>query len=236
MFAGARYFFIGLGLIIKPGIRRFVVIPLIINVVIFSAVLWLGSRWFDQFLDKMLPTWLSWAEFILWPLFALSYFLLLFYLFALLVNVIAAPFNDLLAEKVEQYLRGSTATESTDHNFWLEIPRSIANEIGKLLYFLLRSIPLLILFVIPGVNLFAPLVWFVFSAWILSLEYLDYPCSNHNITFKDTRAKIRNNRLTCISFGSAVTGFTMLPIINFIAMPAAVAGATKLYLEELEST
>lgn len=235
MLGGARYFFQGLGLLTKPGIRRFVIIPLLINVGIFSAVLWLGSRWFDQFLDNMLPGWLSWAEFILWPLFALSYFLLLFYLFALLANVIAAPFNDLLSEKVEAYLRGNIVKADDKNNFWVEVPRSIANEIGKLFYFLLRSIPLLILFVIPGVNLIAPFLWFMFSAWMLSLEYLDYPCGNHNISFKETREKIRARRIRCISFGGAVTAFTMLPVINFIAMPAAVAGATSLYLNELET-
>lgn len=237
MLQGIGYFFTGLKLLPKPGIRRFVIVPLLINIVIFSLVIWFGSQWFDRFLDKVLPGWLSWAEFVLWPLFALSYFLLLFYLFALLINVIAAPFNDLLSEKVEQNLLGkkdSTSDDNPDNSLLKEIPRSIGNEIRKLVYFLLRSIPLIIIFIIPGLQLMAPLLWFVFSAWMLCLEYIDYPCSNHGLLFKQTRQTISRKRLTCLSFGATVTVFTMIPLINFIAMPAAVAGATALYLKEFK--
>lgn len=234
MFQGTAYFFTGLKILPKPGVRRFVIVPLFINIVIFSLVIWFGSQWFDRFLDKVLPGWLSWAEFVLWPLFALSYFLLLFYLFALLINVIAAPFNDLLSERVEQLLLGQKNLESASSasDFLKEIPRSIGNEISKLLYFLLRSLPLLIIFIIPGLQLFAPILWFIFSAWMLSLEYIDYPCSNHGILFKQTRSTVGSKRMTCLGFGATAAVFTMIPVINFIAMPAAVAGATVLYLKE----
>ena len=237
MFRGAGFFFTGISLLTKSGLKRFVIIPLIINSAIFTLVFWFGLQWFDQFLNNLLPSWLSWAEFILWPLFALSYFLMVFYLFALLMNVIAAPFNGLLAEKVEHYLLGDL-TDQPDTNIpqlLKQIPGSIGNELGKLMYFLLRSIPLLVLFLIPGINIIAPLLWFLFSAWMLSLEYLDYPFSNHSISFKNTRALARQQRVTCLSYGAAVTGFTMVPILNFIAMPAAVAGATALYAHSFKN-
>lgn len=235
MFHGIRCLWTGVKLLGRSGLRRFVVIPVLINIAIFATVLWFGIQWFDQFLLKILPGWLEWAEFILWPLFAISYFLVVFYLFALLMNVIAAPFNGLLAEKVEQHLRGEQIKGEAADNMQLikEIPRSVGNEISKLIYFLLRSLPLLLLFVIPGINVVAPFLWLLFSAWMLSLEYLDYPLGNHNIRFKTTRALIRRQRSKCLSFGAMVAGLTMLPVINFIAMPAAVAGATVLYVETL---
>ena len=235
MFQGIRCLFAGVKLLTCPGLRRFVIAPLLINICIFAAVLWFGIHWFDQFLLNLLPGWLEWAEFILWPVFTLSYFLVVFYLFALLMNVIAAPFNDLLAEKVEQHLRGEQLTDMASNTADLikEIPRSIGNEMYKLLYFLVRSLPLLVLFFIPGINVIAPFLWLAFSAWMLSLEYLDYPMGNHNINFKTTRALVGRRRVLCLSFGSIVTGLTMLPIVNFIAMPAAVAGATVLYVENL---
>ncbi len=93
-----------------------------------------GSAWFDQFLENMLLAWLSWAEFILWPIFALSYFLIVFYLFALLANIIAAPFNGLLAEKVEQHLRDDIPqqNQSTIKQLLRELPRTVGSEISKL--------------------------------------------------------------------------------------------------------
>ena len=236
MFSGIKYFLSGFSLIFRSGIKRFVIVPLAINISIFAFGFWLGLTWFDSFLASMLPDWLSWAEFILWPLFALSYFLIVFYLFALLANIIAAPFNGLLAERVELQLRGDTSQlpQSAFHQIIKELPRTIGSEINKLFYFLLRSLPLLILFLIPGVNILAPIIWFLFSAWMLSLEYLDYPLGNHNILFKQTRTLVKQQRAKCLSFGALISAFTMIPIINFIVMPIAVAGATAFFVDSIK--
>lgn len=235
MFRGISFFFSGFKLIFSRGIKRFVLIPLVINISIFAFGFWFGMEWFDQFLERILPAWLSWAEFILWPIFALSYFLVVFYLFALLANIIAAPFNGLLAEKVEQQLRGESnqQNQSTIKQLLKELPRTVGSEINKLFYFLLRSLPLLILFLIPGVNVIAPVIWFLFSAWMLSLEYLDYPFGNHGILFKQTRVLAKQQRTRCLSFGALVSTFTMIPVLNFIVMPVAVAGATALYVNSM---
>ncbi|MFK7794580.1 MAG: sulfate transporter CysZ [Gammaproteobacteria bacterium] len=235
MFRGVSFFFAGFKLIFSHGIKRFVLIPLAINICIFAFGFWFGMEWFDQFLENVLPSWLAWAEFILWPIFALSYFLVMFYLFTLLANIIAAPFNGLLAERVEQQLRGQSSrqNQSTIKQLLKELPRTVGSEINKLFYFLLRSLPLLILFLIPGVNIIAPVVWFLFSAWMLSLEYLDYPLGNHGILFKQTRNLAKQQRTRCLSFGALVSAFTMIPILNFIVMPVAVAGATALYVDSM---
>lgn len=235
MLKGIKYFFSGFTLIFSYGLKRFVLIPLAINISIFALGFWLGLEWFDQLLAKMLPTWLAWAEFILWPIFALSYFLIVFYLFALIANIIAAPFNGLLAEKVELRLRNelSQNNQSAIKQLLKELPRTVGSEINKLFYFLLRSLPLLVIFLIPGINLIAPIIWFAFSAWMLSLEYLDYPLGNHGIFFKQTRALAKQQRARCLSFGALVSVFTMIPILNFIVMPVAVAGATALYVDSI---
>jgi len=159
-------------------------------------------------------------------------------MFALLANIIAAPFNGLLAEKVEQHLRGNNSpqNQSTIKQLLKELPRTVGSEINKLFYFLLRSLPLLVLFLIPGINVIAPIVWFLFSAWMLSLEYLDYPLGNHGILFKQTRGLAKQQRTRCLSFGALVSVFTMIPVLNFIIMPIAVAGATSLYVDSISHT
>ena len=40
--SGAGYLIQGMGLIARPGLRRFVLIPLLINVAVFSAATWYG--------------------------------------------------------------------------------------------------------------------------------------------------------------------------------------------------
>ena len=80
-------------------------------------------------------------------------------------------------------------------------------------------------------QLAAPAVWLVFSAWVLSLEYLEYPLGNRGMLFSEVRGQVARHRGEAMGFGLAVTLLTLIPVVNFLAMPVAVTGATKLYLE-----
>ena len=111
------------------------------------------------------------------------------------------------------------------------IPRAVMSEALKLIYFILWVIPLLIISFIPVINIISPVLWILFSSWILSLEYIAYPMENHNIFFKETRAEVRKRRSLAFGFGAAAMVMTLIPIINFFVMPAAVAGATAMYVE-----
>ena len=84
------------------------------------------------------------------------------------------------------------------------------------------------------VNLAAPVLWFLFNAWYMALEYGDFPMANHGLKFTDQLPRMRRIRFTAIGFGSALTVLMLVPVLNFVAMPAAVAGATALWVKELK--
>ena len=46
--------------------------------------------------------------------------------------------------------------------------------------------------------------------------------------FEDIKTYNRKNRMRSLGLGSAVFILTSIPIVNFFAMPVAVAGATRL--------
>jgi CysZ protein len=230
----------GLRLMRQPGLRRYVAIPLLVSITVFSVAIVAGIHWLDILLDWLLgwlPGWLDWLRYLLWPLFALTGVLLIFYTFSLLTNLIAAPFNGLLAEAVERHLTGLPLE---DMGGWKAVIRdiipSLLSELRKLVYFLLRAIPLGLLFLIPGINLAAPFLWGLFSAWMLAIEYADYPMANHLLHFAEQRKRLRPRRLLALGFGGASLLLTMIPVVNFIAMPASVAGATALWVRELKDT
>ncbi len=235
---GAWYLLTGLKLIVKPGIRGYVAIPLAINILVFAALIWFGARQFGVFLDWLmpeLPQWLQWLSWILWLIFAVGGLLILFFTFSLLANLVSAPFNGLLAEAVEFHLTGQKP-RGGEGGFIMSIIPAFMHELRKIAFFLLWALPFLILFLIPGVNLAAPLLWFIFSAWMLALEYTDYPMGNHNIGFAQQRRTVAKKRFLNLGFGSAVSVATMAPVLNFLVMPAAVAGATALWVRELKES
>ena len=235
--SGLGYLLRGVRLLTRPGLRRFVVVPLLVNVLVFSVAIYAGVATFDGFIAWMearVPSWLQWLEWLLWPLFVLTLLVLVFYSFGLVANLIAAPFNALLAEKVELHLTGRPLTEGGGlAKAMRELVPTLVDEVRKVLYSLLWAVPFLILFLIPGVNLAAPVLWFLYTAWMLALQYVDYPMGNHGFKFSAMRSGLRKRRLLGLGFGAAAAGMTLVPVLNFIVMPSAVAGATALWVGEL---
>ena len=242
--SGPAYLLEGMRLIARPGLRRFVAIPLGINILVFAAALYWGISRFEgliAWLHALLPTlpdWLAWLErgldWILWPLFVLLAVVLVFQGFTLIANLIAAPFNGLLAEKVANHLRGGSPDSAAGMGQVLTtlIP-ALLDEVRKLLYALLWAIPFFVLsLVLP---LIGPLLWFLFSAWILALEYLDYPMGNQGLGAREIRRRLRGRPVLSLGFGAATVALTMIPLVNFIAMPSAVAGATALWVKEFDA-
>lgn len=233
LFKGASYLFKGFGLIHQKGIRRFAYIPMAINTILFSFAIWLGVSKFDQWINSFIPTWLpEWLlGWIIWPLFAGLLILLIFFSFSIIANLLAAPFNGVLAEAVETKLLGKTPPSLSFKEILKDAPKLLWNEIRKLIYVLFWMIPLFIFSTIPVLNIIAPVLWIAFSSWMLALDYHDYPMGNHQLKFPQQRALLRQKRSLALGFGLATLVATMIPLVNFLVIPAAVAGATALYLE-----
>lgn len=234
--SGAGYLVAGLRMITRPGLRRYLLVPLTVNILIFSSVAWIGWTQFEALLDWMLPesSWLSFLRWLLWPLFAVAVLLVTFYAFTIIANLIAAPFNGLLAARVESMVTGRRP--EAEQRFAATILPSLFSELRKLGYFLTRAVPLLLLFLVPGVNLAAPFAWLAFGFWFLALEYADYPLANHGVLFTEQRRWMSGRRLIALGFGGGVTLLMMIPLVAFVAMPAAVAGATLLACEQRVET
>jgi len=230
---GAMQLVQGFQLLLRPGLRRYLLIPLLVNTIVFTLIGWIGYTQFNLFLEHLLPesSWLHFFRWILWPLFALAFMLIVFYSFTAISNLLAAPFNSLLAARVEELVSGRKPPELEQRLLTSIIP-AMLSELRKLSYFLLRAIPLLLLFLIPVVNLAAPFLWIAFSAWYLTIEYMDYPMGNHGLSFQQQFHHLRQRRWTALGFGGATTLLMMIPLLNFAAMPAAVAGATLLWCKE----
>ncbi len=230
---GFKYLLSGFKLILKPGIRFYVLIPLLINTLLFAGAIVYGANTLSDLIDGLLAQWqwLEWLTWLLWPIFVIVALTIVFFCFSIIANLIGAPFNGFLAEAVERTLTGKEVKSENNQSLPIIISVAIKSEFQKFMYFIIRALPLLILFIIPMVNVAAPLVWFLFSAWMFAIEYGDYPMGNHGIVFKQQREKFALNRQLSFGFGSGVMLITMIPVINFLAMPVAVAGATRMFVE-----
>lgn len=236
--SGFGYFFYGLELALSPGIRRFVIMPLLANILLVGgALLYLFSHldsWINQWMGQI-PDWLSWLSYILWPLLVVTILATFSYFFSTLANFVAAPFNGLLAEKVEEKLTGHTINDEGILAVIKDVPRIMAREWRKLLYTLPKAIGLFLLLLIPALGqTLGPILWFLFTAWMLAIQYCDYPFDNHKVAFNDMRNNLKQKQGKAYGFGMLVSVLTTIPIINLFVMPVAVCGATAMWVSEFK--
>lgn len=249
LLVGAAYVPRGLRRITEPGLRRYVWLPLLVNVFVFGGLIWLGAEGFQQLIDWMLPEvsagpdagwWTRLADWVvtlirwlLWPLFALAAALVAFYTFTVTANLVGAPFNEFLARRVERLATdGRQPPDTDDAGPLAQALGSIGDELRKLLYFAAVAIPLLLLFLVPVIQIAAPFLWLAFGAWAAALEYMDYPLGNHGLRFAEQRVRLRRRRMLMLGFGGGVVVLTLIPVLNLVAMPSAVIGATMLWVDE----
>ena len=225
----------GVRLLNQPGVRIYVIIPFVINLLLFGALIWLGYSQFRALVDWFLPDlpdWLAFVEWLAWLIFTLLAAITVFFCFTPVANIVAAPFNALMAEKIEMHLTGSAPTSGL--SFAQMALDAIRSQLGKLVYIMLWALGLLLISLIPVVNLIAPVLWVVFGSWLLSLEYFDYPMGNHDIVFAEEKRRLGERRGIALGFGSCVMVMTSIPVVNFVTRPIAVAGATLLWVEQFQ--
>ena len=245
-FSGAQYLSKGFGLIKQPGIRAFVFIPLVINFILLSFATIYAFTQIDNWLESLKnseSSWIQWTvenlAWLIWPIVIITVLVVILFIFAFLANWIAAPFNGLLSEAVEKHLSGENYHDTTFswRRFFADIPRLLSREWRKLAYYLPRAIGCLVLFLLTFWSPFvfiATAVWFIFNAWMAAIQYVDYPMDNHKVPFSEVIDQLKQRRGGSMGFGAMVMLLTMIPVVNIVVMPAAVAGATNLWFDHIK--
>lgn len=238
-FSGLGYLAEGFRLIRQPGLRLFVITPLVINILLFGLLFYWLAEWFQTLVQaamNLLPDW-AWLQslhWLFWILYGAVILLMLAYGFVIVANLIGSPFYGFLSERTEQYLTGTTVDAGGG---WLQIladvPRAVWREVQKIVYYLPRALGLFVLGLLPVVNLIAAALWLVFNGWMMALQYVDYPADNHRVSFGDLKQGLRRRRMSALGFGLPVALAAMVPVLNLLVVPAAVCGATAYWVREV---
>jgi CysZ protein len=217
----------GFKYLMRPGLRRYIVMPVLINLLLYSGALLLGYHYLSGLIEHFIPAWLNWLQWLLWPLFFISFFIMGFFTFTLLANLLASPFYGGLSAKASVLTTGQSRPVSEQ-----PVADVIRAELGRVWYFSIRALPLLVLSFIPGVNVLSPLLWALFGAWGMALEYFAYPLENEGIPFTEQRKLAKSILVGALSFGGLTAFLLTIPLVNILVAPAAVIGAT-LYCSQL---
>lgn len=234
---GTSYISKGAKRLLEPGVKRFVVIPLLINIVLYGVIFGYTLSKFDEWIDALLFDWLSWIKWLLMPFLIALLLLILSYTFVMMANILGSPFHALLAEEVEIRIRRERGETIAEQPFqWGVCFRSmfagLTRTLGKLLYTIPRLVGVLIISFIPVVNIIAPVIWVIFGSWMYALEYWDWAAENNQTHLKESVAEMKGYKIELFGFGLSVYVLALIPLINLVIIPIAVAGGVELWLDK----
>lgn len=233
IFKGAHFLLHGARLIFSRELRHFIVIPLVINILLFAAFIAFIAVYFSHYINDFTQSYPAWLMTLLgwlfWLIFWMAGFLLTTFLFTVLTNIIGSPFYGLLAEKTERIFCNPITLSHTSISFWKVFMRTLSREALKLLYFLPWLLLCLGLFLFPLTFPVAPFLWWIVLSWIAAIQYVDYAADNQHISLKTAIQHFKKSPLVVFGFGAAVTLCMTIPGANLIVPPAAVVGGTLLW-------
>ncbi len=230
----------GLKLLGHADIRWLVIIPTLLNLILFSAATWLAAAWVSDWLNFLIasvPEWLEWLVWIIWLLFVLLALVVYSFTFTLFANLIGSPFYGIIAERVIALERDvidetPTSTSALLATAW----GSFCRELQIIAYMLPRTLGIALLTVmisfVPVINILAPLIAGSWAAWSLALQYMDYPGDSDKLSFAEVRQRAGRQRLLSLSFGLSALVAAAIPLVNLLLLPATVIGGTLLWCRE----
>ncbi|MDA9296231.1 sulfate transporter CysZ [Porticoccaceae bacterium] len=230
----------GLKLLGHADIRWLVIIPTLLNLILFSAATWLAAAWVSDWLNFLIasvPEWLEWLVWIIWLLFVLLALVVYSFTFTLFANLIGSPFYGIIAERVIALERDVIDEASTSISALLATAwGSFCRELQIIAYMLPRTLGIALLTVmisfVPVINILAPLIAGSWAAWSLALQYMDYPGDSDKLSFAEVRQRAGRQRLLSLSFGLSALVAAAIPLVNLLLLPATVIGGTLLWCRE----
>ena len=170
----------------------------------------------------------SFFGYILVGLLSVGFYFIINWGFFLIVSMIAAPFNDLISERVEKGLQNDEKDPIglSMKRIFKNIVFLIVHQIKKFLFFsLIGIIGFALSFTFPPISIFI-------SAILLGVSFLDYSWERHLMTFRESLADLRSNFFSYGMGGGIFLLLISIPIVNLFILPLGVVYFTVLFVNK----
>jgi CysZ protein len=225
-----------------------VVVPFVLNLAAFALAMAVFvanldslAGPFERLLDVPEPK--AWYGYVvagpLWLLAALVRAVLLaglalaiYFGFTLLGGVIAAPFLDVLSERVERLASGRELEHERGVTALLRrAARSAREEAKRAAFFFSVELALLLVGLVPGLQPVAAAASLLFAALFMPLLYTGFALDRRGVRFAVRRRWILRHRIEMFSFGAFALALYAVPGLSFLCLPWLVSAGTLLVLE-----
>ncbi len=221
----------------RPGLLRYLAIPFVINLLVFSLSVYFGLDLFQGLLDTYAPSSEVWygamLYYLAWIVASLLTTVIVFFTFTVVGNLIASPFNEILSERTENLVLGEPDAEPFSlGRFWKESRNAIFVEIKKMVVFVFCMGLLFGINFVPGIG---PLIYAVlaplFTLFFLAIEYMAFVLMRKQLTFAEQRRYILKHPILMLGYSCGVFCMLAIPFVQLFCIPLAVVGATLLWCD-----
>ncbi len=217
-----------LGLLLEhPGLLGLFILPMVITLIIVSSVIYgvLIGLWntLQGLFQSVLGTASAWGSGILSVLAGALLIYFSAFCLGILIQLIASPFNDILAEKTEVAC-GETPPKTTLNRLFLVFLIDL-RKTGLTLSF---TVVLFLIGLIPGIGLIS----IPGLALVQAFTFLSYPLSRRAIGIRGSFSWIRENFFRTLGFGLITLVLFSIPVINLFALPLSVIAGTITFLKK----
>ena len=148
-------------------------------------------------------------------------------------SLLASPFHDALALRVERIVTGGVLDETGSGLLGTlrEGGRALREELRRFAFFLAVVGPLAAIgILVPGAQIVTGPTIVGFTLLFLPLDYASYTLDRRHVSFAEKRRWVWSQAPTMLGFGAAAFLTCLVPLLNFVAMPLLVVGGTLLAL------
>lgn len=224
-------------LVVRPRLWPALLVPVLL---VGAAIL--GAGWIAW---NLVPFWFAawiWAPpgpgpiGAMWGVAALLSVMLGFGLFTVvgvsLARILAIPFYDRVSEKVEAEVAPGNTPPLSGGEYVSEMLRATGHSLLALGAWLVVMAGISLLALVPVLDVIAPILGFAATALFLARDLADFALARRRWTFAEKARYLQDRWPGFLAFGSVTLLLLGLPLIDLLALPAAVVGATLLITED----
>ncbi|HZA82344.1 MAG TPA: EI24 domain-containing protein [Actinomycetes bacterium] len=233
--AGAGDVLRGIGLFLRtPGVRLLGIVPVLLAALLVLALLGVLVVYLDQLADALTPFADRWDQSSRTLVrvgaglaLLLTSVVVLVVSFTVIAQIIGQPFYERISDRIEHQLGAVPA--GADAPWWRSFPRASLESALLLALTLACTAPLFVLGLFPVLGqTVVPVLQALVAGFFLAVELLAIPLERRGLRLAGRLRFVWRHRAQTLGFGVTAFLLFLVPLMNVLALPGAVVGATLL--------
>jgi CysZ protein len=225
----------GIGLFLgTPGVRLLGILPVVLAALVVLTLLGLLLVYLDELAGALTPFADRWDEDTRTLVrvgaglaLLLGSTAVLVVSFTVIAQIIGQPFYERISDRIEHQLGAPPA--GADAPWWRTFPRASLESALLLALTLACTAPLFLLGLVPVLGqTVIPVVQALVAGFFLAVELLAIPLERRGLHLTGRLRFVWRHRAQTLGFGITAFLLFLVPLMNVLAMPGAVVGATLL--------